>query len=218
MTERLTGIAVTGHGTVAVQPDLAIVQLGATAEANSAAAASERAASAMQAMVSAAGTAGVEERDRLTGTLRLSSWRPGQGQPPRFSAHHQLTLRIRPTSRAGEVVQATLAAGGDAAEVHDLRLTVEQPELHLDQARADAMADARRKAGQLAELAGRQLGVVTAVSESSSGAFARRTSGEMQAMAAPPMTMDSAAAASPPVEGGDLKLRVQVNVEYAWDD
>src|SRR5262245_20136415 len=105
MSKRLTGIAVTGHGTVAVQPDLAIVQLGATAEASSAAAAAERAATAMQAMVDAAGNNGVEERDRLTGTLRLSSWRPDHGQPPRFSAHHQLTLRVRPPARAGELVQ-----------------------------------------------------------------------------------------------------------------
>jgi uncharacterized protein len=220
MTKRLSGIAVTGHGTVAVRPDLAIVQLGAMVEASDAAAASERAAAAMQAMVDAATAAGVDERDRQTGALRLSSYRPDLGQPMRYSAHHQLTLRVREIARAGEIVQAALAAGGDAAAVHDLRLTVERPHDHLDQARAEAMADARRKAEQLAELSGRQLGVVAAVSETSGGNFARRTSGHVEALAAAPMAadMDTRSAASPPVEGGDLTLRVQVDVEFAWDD
>ncbi|GAB3423141.1 SIMPL domain-containing protein [Flindersiella endophytica] len=213
MTKRLTGIAVTGHGTVAVQPDIAIVQLGATAEASSAATASERATAAMQAMVDAAAGAGVEERDRLTGTLRLSSWRPDIGQPARFSAHHELTLRVREVPQAGAIVQTVLAAGGDAAEVHDLRLAVEHPEAHLDQARADAMADARRKAGQLAELAGRQLGVVTAVVEDAGGI--QHKSYPLEARA---MVSDSSAGGSPPVEAGDLRLHAQVQVEYAWDD
>lgn len=214
MTERLSGIAVTGQGTVAVQPDLAIVQLGATAEASSAAAASDRATAAMQAMVDAAGAAGVDEHDRLTGTLRLSSWRPDVGRPPRYSAHHQLTLRVRAVPQAGSIVQAVLAAGGDAAEVHDLRLTIEHPETHLDQARADAMADARRKAGQLAELAGRQLGVVTAVSENGGGVPHTVYPMEARAMA----HAESAADASLPVEAGDLRLHAQVYVEFAWDD
>jgi uncharacterized protein len=216
MTKRLRGIAVTGHGATAVRPDLAVVQLGTTAEAGSAAAASDRATAAMQAMVDAAASSGVGDADRLTGPLRLSSWRPDIGQPPRFTANHQLTLRIRPVSQASEVVRAVLAAGGDAAEVHDLRLTVERPEPHLDQARADAMADARRRAEQLAELAGRRLGVVTAVSEGVGDDWPRRK------MALPEMARPMAAAmdsaGGPPVEGGDLELHVQVYVEYAWDD
>jgi uncharacterized protein YggE len=215
MTKRLSGIAVTGHGMVAVRPDLAIVQLGAMVEASNAAAASERAAAAMQAMVDAATAAGVDERDRLTGALRLSSWRPDIGQPARFSAHHQLTLRLRQVAQAGAIVQAVLAAGGDAAEAHDLRLTVERPEAHLDQARAEAMADARRKAGQLAELSGRQLGVVTAVSENGSGTQHKVHPMEARAMAS---AMQADADGSPPVEGGDLHLHVEVHVEYAWDD
>lgn len=216
MTKRLTGIAVTGHGVIAVRPDLAVVQLGAMAEAGSAAAASDRAAAAMQAMIAAAESSGVGESDRLTGPLRLSSWRPDIGQPPRFNANHQLTLRIRPVSQASEVVRAVLAAGGDAAEIHDLRLTVERPEPHLDQARAEAMADARRRAEQLAELAGRRLGVVVAVREGDGsgppGGFQKYP--QMRAAVAMEMAVD----AGPPVEGGNLELHVQVHVEFAWDD
>lgn len=214
MTQRLTGIAVTGHGTVAIRPDLAIAQLAATAEAGNAAAASERAATAMQAMVDAAQQAGVADADRLTRALHLSSWRPDYGQPTRFTAHHQLTLRIRQLSQASAIVQAVLAAAGDAAEIHDMQLTVERPEPHLDQARAEAMADARHRAEQLAELAGRRLGLVTAVSEGDGGG-APADFPEARAKAQLAM---GAAGAGPPVEAGDLELHVRVHVEYAWDD
>jgi uncharacterized protein len=66
---------------------------------------------------------------------------------------------------AGAVIGRLADAGGDAARVQGISYVLEDDAALQEQARADAFADARRKAEQYAELAGRELGEVVSVRE-----------------------------------------------------
>lgn len=212
MSERLTGIAVTGHGKVTAVPDLAAVRVSAAAQAGSAAEALEQVTDAMRSIVGQAAAAGVSEADRQTQGLHLQSWRERPGRPMRHQGTQQLLLRLRDIENAGDVVQRVLAAGGDHAGIDGFTLVVDDRDRHLERARELAMADAHRHAEQLARLAQRPLGPVIAIAENpgrdpiwdSSGVEAIR--------------MSAAGPGEPPVQAGELDIEVFLAVEYAWGD
>jgi len=58
-------------------------------------------------------------------------------------------------------------AGGDLVRIDSINFSVDDPSAYYEDAREDAMADAKAKAGQLAELADANLGKVTYISEGS---------------------------------------------------
>jgi hypothetical protein len=70
----------------------------------------------------------------------------------------------------------------------------------LDRARADAVADARRKAELYAKAAGSRLGHVVAISEEGS--------------APPPRPMQTLRAGAVPISPGEQTLRAAVTVSY----
>ena len=211
---RFAGIAVVGRGQVKVVPDLATFAIAATATALSAGDAMREASAAMNAMIEAASTAGVAAADRQSTGIQLSSWREREGRPTQYHANQRLRLRLRDVDGAGEVLQRVLSAGGNHAQVDDSGLTVADEEPHVDRARDEAMADARRRAEHLARLAGRPLGPVLAVHEEGAGqpspsGFRR---GYDKAMAL------SSAESAAPMEAGELVVEVGVLVEFAWAD
>lgn len=219
MNERLAGIAVVGRGKVTAEPDLAHVVFAAHVEAATAADASSDVTSAVNAMLAVIEEAGVDERDRQTTTMSFSSQRHKPGRPPRYHAFQRLSARLRDLDTAGALVQRVLAAGGDNAGLDGFTLDIEDPEPYRDAARQHAMHQAKRKAHQLASLAGRPLGPVLAVSESASHTPLEPWE-DMQVFAARSMS-----AASPvsmedgvPVAIGELSIEVNIAVEFAWGD
>jgi uncharacterized protein len=211
---RFAGIGVVGRGRVKVVPDIATFGIAAAATARSAAEAMNDASSAMRAMTAAAESAGIEAADRQTSGIQLSTWRDHEGGPVRYQARLQLMLRTRDVDTAGEVLQRVLSAGGNRAEVWSSGFTIDDEEPLADQARDAAMADARRRAEQLARLAGRPLGPVLAVQEEGGGRGRSGVSGRYLAMAA--SAGDEMGGA--PVEPGQVVVEVAVLVEYGWGD
>lgn len=210
----MVGVAVAGTGKVSVVPDLALARFAASAEADSAAAAVERVADRMNAMVAALAEAGVAEANRQTAGIQLSSWRERPGRPLRHQAAQDLLVRLRDLAAAGEVVQRVFVAGGDNAQMHGFSLLVDDPKPHLAEAREQAMADARARAEQLATLAGRPLGAVLAIAENAGEVH----HGGMVADAAMMVSGMEHARSAMPIEVGEFDLHVRLSVEFAWGD
>lgn len=213
MVDRLVGVSVVGLGKVAAVPDLAHVRFTATAEALSAAEATDRITAAVTAMVAALVEAGVTEADRQTPGIQLSSWRDHPDRPLRHHAVQRLSVRLRDITMAGDVVRKVLGAGGEHAGLEAFTLLVDDRTPYLDEARRRAMADAAMKAEQLATLASRSLGPVIAIAETPDREFA---TGGFDAVALAAEATDHASAI--PVEGGELDFEVRLVVEYAWGD
>lgn len=203
-----TGLSVTGEGRVKSSPDVAEVTLGVSFEAGTVAEARERAAEAMTAMIEALKTNEVEEKDIQTTHFSIEpqyDYEDGRQRLRGYRATNIVTAKIRDIDRTGEVIDAAVSAGGDAAQVQALRFTIDDPAELQNEARRLAMQNAREKAKVLADAGGVELGDVVSVSESVSGfpppiPFAAR-----EAQAAVDQT---------PIQPGELEVVVTVTVLY----
>jgi uncharacterized protein YggE len=107
---------------------------------------------------------------------------------------------VRDVKKLGEVLDQAIAAG--ANQVNRISFDVANAETVKDEARKQAMANARRRAELYVAAAGVKLGPVMRISESVSEA--------MSPVAASPRAM----AASIPIEAGTRVLEVEVHVTY----
>ena len=118
-----------------------------------------------------------------------------------FRASNRITVRIRDVTKVANVIDVLTGAG--ANDIGGINFTVTQASKHLDEARAKAIADARRKAEIYAKAAGVTLGEPISISEE--GAPVPLHRGKMAA----PM------AAGAPVAQGEETLSVTVSVTWA---
>ncbi len=218
--EQRTGVRVTGQGQIVAQPDLAVINLGASVLRDRPDAAFERAERLIAAATAVMRQNGVAERDITTSQLSLfQEYRPGTPDHPEpvflgWRSRHSLSIQLRDFSRVGQVVGGAVAALEDAGEVQGIFFTVENNEQLIERARETALADARQKAERMASRLGFRLGTVTFVQEvSAPGPSPIRT-----ATAVPfPVAAPGRAPAPFPaqISAGEQIFSVTVEVHYA---
>ena len=199
-------ITVSGEGTASVAPDLAVIRSGVTTQGKSAREASAANSTAMAKVLEALKAGGIAERDLQTSHFSIrpvyAARRDGDNRITGFQASNQISVKVREIAKLAAVLDQMIAAG--ANDISGIHFTVSKRSKLLDQARIDAVADARRKAELLAKAAGAQLGRATAIVENGGGGRPEPVSR---------MTMQ-AADASVPVAVGEQTLRVHVNVTF----
>jgi uncharacterized protein YggE len=85
-----------------------------------------------------------------------------------FNATNIVRVRVRELDQLGELLDSAVDAGANV--VQGIRFELSDSEAALSQAREAAVSNARAKAEQLASLAGRELGDIRVIIESSTGA------------------------------------------------
>lgn len=195
-------ITVTGEATVSVAPDNANIRLGVTSQGKNAREASEANARQMTNVLAAIREAGVADRDVQTSRLSLQpQYEQGKAGPARllgFQVTNQITIRIRDIDKFPGILDRAITAG--ANEMSGIEFVVSEQSKLLDQARDDAVSDARRKAELYAKAAGVKLGPVTSITEEGSS---------------PPRPVVQAMRASAvPVAPGEQLLRAAVTVTF----
>ena len=198
---------VTGSARATVAPDMAIVTLGVSTEAETAAAAMSANSTSQQAVIDALKAEGIEARDIQTSGLNLSpKVEYANDRPPKlvgYTASNTVTVRIRDLAGMGRVLDKLVATG--ANEISGISFAREDMTAAEDQARADAVKDARRRAELMAEAAGMKLGRLRALSDSPVGDAPR----PMLAMRA------EAKADSPvPIAAGELEINASVSAVF----
>jgi len=203
------GISVTGTGDASGAPDLALLDLGVSTEAKTVKEARDAAATAMNAVSDAVKGDGVADKDIQTRQFSIEpeyQYPDGKQELSGFRVTNIVEVKVRDLDRVGEVIDDAAAAGGDVVQVQGLSFTIEKPETLRAQARKDAMADARARAENLAELAGVKLGKPISVTESAS---------------APPTPFSEKAIMgvggeeATPIQPGELEVSVTVDVLFA---
>jgi uncharacterized protein len=201
-------VSVNGEATVSVAPDLAQVEGGVASEGKTAREASDANNAAMGKVLQALKGAGIDEKDYQTSRLSLQPvYAPATSnrntpQITGYRASNHVTIKVRDITKVANVIDALVGAG--ANEIGGINFVVSQASKALDDARAKAVADARRKAEIYAKAAGVTLGDTLSISEE--GAVpAPLFRGKMAA----PM------AAAAPVAPGEETLSVTVNVTWA---
>jgi uncharacterized protein YggE len=200
-----SAISVTGEATVSVPPDLAQVDAGVTSDAKTAREASDANSAAMGKVLLALKSAGIEQKDYQTSRLSLQpEYAPNrQGPSPvvGYRASNRVTIRVRDVAKIANVIDTLVGAG--ANDIGGINFMVSQASKLLDDARTQAVADARRKAEIYAKAAGATLGAPLSISEEGAAprpVFRAKIAAEM---------------AAAPVAQGEETLSVTVNVSWA---
>lgn len=195
-------VTVSGEATVSVAPDMAAIRIGVTSQGKTAREASDANAKQMTAVLAAIKDAGIADRDVQTSRLSLQpQYDPNKGGTARllgFQVTNQLTVKMRDIDKLPSILDRAIAAG--ANEMSGIEFVVSEQSKLLDQARSEAIADARRKAELYAHAAGVKVGHVAAIAEEGS--------------APPPRLMQALRAGAVPVAPGEQTLRAVVTVSY----
>ena len=200
-------ITVTGTGTVEAAPDIATLTIGVTSQGDTAAAALSANSAALEAVMTRLTAAGIEARDMQTSNLSLNPNWTGYDSVSvtgpvisGYVATNMLTIRVRQLDGLGGVLDAAVADGANT--LNGLSFGLADPEPALNEARKEAVADARARAELLATAAGVTLGNIISISEAN-------------AVTEPgPMFRADASAAPVPVAGGELGLSANVTILY----
>jgi len=227
------GISVSGEGKVTVTPDIALLDVGVTAQASTVAQAQSQAADAMSKVVSALTSSGIAQKDIQTQYFSIEQINssvvvppvppdtsggaaggtaapmiPAKPIPPAkgYQVSNAVSVKIRSIDKTGSIVDAVAAAGGDLVRINGVIFSVDQPDQYYAQARELAMNDAKSKADQLAKLAGVTLGKATYILEGSSSPVPY-----LQAFAGGAAVPSAAT----PISPGQTDLVVDVQVTYA---
>lgn len=208
-------LSVQGTGTVAVQPDVAVVRVGVdTREATSQETLNKN-SQVTNAIIDAVKTLGVAEQHIQTEALQLhpryEHQRDDRGRSTQhlvgYRASNIVSIRLLDLGRAGDMIDAASQAG--ANRIDSIRFEVSEPARALEQARQAAWADALAQAQQLAALAGVQLGQVSHMA--THNALAPQV--QEMTMARSAMAMDA-----PPIAGGQQQITVHLQVTWQLAD
>jgi hypothetical protein len=150
--------------------------------------------------------AGIDEKDTQTSRLSLQTQNsiPKQGVPSTiigYRASNRVTIRLRDVTKVAGVIDTLVGAG--ANELGGINFMVSQASKLLDDAREQAVADARRKAEIYAKAAGVTLGAPISISEGGAAQPLFRAG----KMAAPMATV--------PIAQGEETLSITVGMTWA---
>jgi hypothetical protein len=198
-------VTVSASGIVSAEPDIAYISAGVATEAETAKDAIARNNTVMAKLLEGLKGAGIAARDIQTTTLQVEPRysQPKDGRPGTIGGYrvvNQVRLTVREVKGLGEVLDQAITLG--ANQINSISFDIANAETLKDEARKQAMVNAKRRAELYATAAGVQLGQVLRISESII---------EM----ARPMAAARSMAASVPIEAGTRTLTVEVHVAYA---
>lgn len=200
-------ITVTGVGKVTVEPDMALLTLGVQATAPTGAEAMEQLNADSNALTDALEATGIAAEDIQTSGLNLWSMFADDGiTVAGYQASLNVNVTIRDIDTIGSTIDAAQEAVGDGFTIGGVQFSFADPESVLQEARADAVANAQTIAGQYADAAGLTLGGVVSIVESP-GTDSPVLFGRADMMASP--------AASVAISPGTLDLSVTISVTFA---
>lgn len=168
-----TGIWVTGEGKVYVVPDVAVLNVGVEAQADTVADAQNQATDAMNAVRNELDAWSIDAKDIKTlyfSIYPVRDYNPlKEGEELKgYRVTNMLSVKVRKVEDTGNIIDAVAKAGGNLIRIDNISFTVDDPVPYQKEARENALADAREKAEQIADEAGLRLGDPTYINETSS--------------------------------------------------
>ena len=204
--ESAPNITVDGQATLSLKPEVGVLTVGVSAQALSAAQASQANAAASQNLVAALKKVlGPQDRLETTGYwLRpLTKWddQAKQNVPLGYQATHEMRLTSRDPQALAGLLDAAVTAGANSVSGPQWELA--DPQAAQREALAAAFADARARALVLAQAAGLRLGRVLQI----------RTGGMDQP--GPVLARMAKSAAPTPLQPGQVQVHAEVSCVFA---
>ncbi len=207
-----------GTGTIYVKPDLAQVSASVVSDAKTVAEAMTDNTGKMNAVISFVKGQGIEDRDLKTTNFsiypryeyqkvetQIYPYPPGKRVLVGYEITQSLEIKIRDMSKVGTIFEGVTGAG--ANEVSNLQFTVDQEDAIKDQARTEAINDAKSKAETLAKQLGIKLIKISNFSENSILPYF------YSLKEAAPLGLGGGTTV-PSIQTGENKIEVQVSITY----
>ena len=214
------GIRVSGTGTVSVEPDVAILQVGVEVFAGKVSTARSEASKAMDSVVSVLKKEGIEEKDIQTTRFNIyprydyeevtiNGKRIGTQVLTGYTVNNTVKAKIYEIDKVGEIIDKGADAGGDYARINGVDFTVDDLTPYQTEIRKMAVEDAVGKAQEYALLTNVELGPVIEMNEMTSGSVHSPYEADygMRMMAAAPPTTS--------ISAGQLEISLTVNTLFA---
>lgn len=199
-------ITVTASGSVTVEPDQARITSGVTADGSTAREALSKNTEAMQKVIAEMKASGIDAKDIQTASFRVEPryTRPVEGQAAKidgYSVTNEVQVLVRDLDKLGDILDRLVTAG--ANQTAGLNFEVSKAEMLLDEARKEAVVNARRRAELYAAAAGAEVGEVLTITEG-------------EAIAPPrPVFARAMKAEAVPIERGTETLEASVTITWA---
>ncbi len=161
-------LTVQGTGQSSGTPNVLTAVFGFNTTAGSSAAALAQNNSKVGQAINSLTVAGVARSDLQTTALNLApqyAYPHGVPTLTGYQASETLSATLRTISTAGSTVDAVVNATGDAAQIQSLTFSFGDPTKVQDEARADAVAQARSHAETMAASAGKRLGALCSLTD-----------------------------------------------------
>ncbi len=208
-------ITVNGIGEVSAPPDMARVNVGVVTEDKTAAKAVSANSTQMAGVFGILRSLGIEDKDIQTSNFSVQpkyetyeSNRQRRDRIVGYRVFNQVRVNVRELDDLGQVLDRVLTKG-DANQLNGISFHISEPQPLLDQARRNAMDDAKRKATLYAEQGSVELGHILSIREYGS------------ARPEPPQIAYATrerAAADVPIARGEQSLSTSVTVTFALAD
>ena len=199
-------VSVSATGSVPADPDMASISTGVIVEADTAKDALARNSTVMAKLIDGLKALGIAPKDIQTTAVNVEPRyvQAKDGRPATISGYrvvNQVRLTVREVKRLGEILDSAITLG--ANQVNGISFDVANAETLKDDARKQAMVNAKRRAELYATAAGAQLGSVLTISE------------DVSSGPRPMPLARTAMAGNVPIEAGTRTLTVEVHVTYA---
>ena len=224
-------LSLTAEGQSRRTPDLALFSAGVVTQGDSAAQALAENSRRMDAVVAALRRAGIAERDIQTSAISLQPrysnpdleaqlrarearqpyLPPARPEAPRiigYEARNNVQVRVRRLGEMGRIIDTLIAAG--ANQVDGPSFTLDEPGAALDEARAEAIAVARRRAEIHARAAGLRVARILSITEGGGYYPVQQMVAFGESRMAPPAPPPPPT----PIAPGELTLGVSVQVQF----
>jgi uncharacterized protein YggE len=201
------GITVMAQGEVSADPDLAMITVGVETRDETAGLAAAQNAERMSDVMDALRQMDIAEEDIQTVDYSIQAeidWESDEQRVIGYVVSNSVRVKIRDVEKVGDVLDAVTEAG--ANNVYGIQFSFDDPSALQEQARAEAMAEARQRAEALADLAGVRLGAARTISESFT-----ETPYYMDAVYS---VAEGGRGGGTSVSSGQLEVTVQVQVTY----
>ena len=203
-----TTITLTGKGSVAHAPDIALINVGVNVEAKTAAEAMQQQAAQIAGVFNAVKAAGVADRDMQTGNISLNPvYEDPNNARPRltgYQANNRITIKVRKLDTLGRTLDAVVKGGGNT--INGISFSIDQPEKFQNEARIAAIKDAAAKAELYAQAVGYKVKRIVTISEQ-----------DYHPQPVPMMAMrmqDAGGAPETQIAAGEVSLQQTVNVVF----
>ena len=214
------GIRVSGTGTVSVEPDVAILQVGVEVFAGKVSIARSEASKAMDSVATVLKKEGVEEKDIQTTKFNIyprydyeevtvNGKRIGTQVLTGYTVNNTVKAKIYEIDKVGDIIDKSADAGGDYVRINGVDFTVDDPSPYQTEIRKMAVENAVEKAQDYALLTDVELGPVIELNEMNSGSLHSPYEADYG------MRMMAAAAPTTSISAGQLEISLTVDTLFA---